>query len=164
MKAMVLRAPRDLRAAEVERPMPNQDEVLVRVTHSGVCGTDLKIFKGAIPVRYPLIMGHEMIGEVVEGGDDSLRPGDRVIVDPVNNYCGKCVNCRAGQNNLCPEGLLLGRDADGGFADYVVAPRSHVFALPAAVESRVAPLIQVLTTCLHAHRLIKVFPGQSVVS
>ncbi len=162
MKAMVLKAARDLAAAEVERPALSRDQVLVRVTHSGVCGTDLKIFKGAIPVRYPLIMGHEMVGEVVEGGDDSLRPGDRVIVDPVN-YCGTCVNCRAGQTNLCPGGLLLGRDTDGGFADHVVAPRSHVFALPDAVESQVAPLIQVLTTCLHAHRLIKSFPGRSVV-
>ena len=162
MKAMVLRAPRDLRIAEVERPTLGQDQVLVRVTHSGICGTDLKIFKGAIPVRYPLIMGHEMVGEVVEGGDDSLRPGDRVIVDPVN-YCGTCFNCRAGQTNLCPNGALLGRDTDGGFADYIVAPRSHVFPLPDAIESQVAPLIQVLTTCLHAHRLIKTFSGQSVV-
>jgi 2-desacetyl-2-hydroxyethyl bacteriochlorophyllide A dehydrogenase len=162
MKAMVLHAPRDLRAAEVERPTLGQDQVLVRVTHSGVCGTDLKIFNGAIPVRYPLIMGHEMIGEVVEGGDNSLRPGDRVIIDPVN-YCGMCANCRAGQTNLCPEGLLLGRDTHGGFADYVVAPRNHVFALPDAIEGKTAPLIQVLTTCLHAHRLIKTFPGQSVV-
>lgn len=96
MKAMVLRAPRDLGAIEVKRPTPGQDQALVRVTHSGVCGTDLKIFKGAIPVRYPLIMGHEMVGEVVEGGDESLRPGDRVIIDPVN-YCGMCENCRGGK-------------------------------------------------------------------
>jgi L-iditol 2-dehydrogenase len=162
MKAMVLRAPRDLGAAEVKRPTPRHDEVLVRVTHSGVCGTDLKIYEGAIPVQYPLIMGHEMIGKVVEGGGDTFRAGDRVIVDPVN-FCGMCFNCRAGQTNLCPNGLLLGRDTNGGFADYVVAPRSHAFLLPDAIDSQSAPLIQVLTTCLHAHRLVNIFPGQSVV-
>ena len=162
MKAMVLRAPRDLGAAEVDRPALGQNQALVRVTNSGVCGTDLKIYEGAILVRHPLIMGHEMIGVVAEGGDEALRIGDRVIVDPVN-YCGLCANCRAGQTNLCPHSFLLGRDTNGGFADYVVAPRSHVFPLPEEIDSQVAPLIQVLTTCLHAQRLTPVFPGQSVV-
>src|SRR5580693_5530598 len=92
MKAMVLRGPRELGLAEVERPALGHNQVLVRVTHSGVCGTDLHIYEGAIPVRHPLIMGHEMIGEVVEGGDDTLRRGDRVIVDPAI-YCGMCLNC-----------------------------------------------------------------------
>jgi 2-desacetyl-2-hydroxyethyl bacteriochlorophyllide A dehydrogenase len=137
--------------------------VLVRVTHSGICGTDLKIFTGAIPVSYPLIMGHEMSGEVVEGYDgDRLKRGDRVVVDPVV-YCGVCVNCRAGQTNLCPNGVLLGRDANGGFAEYVSAPRSHVFRLPETIDPRTAPAIQVLTTCVHAQRRTRIFPGQSVV-
>lgn len=159
---MVLRAPGKLGAGEVDRPKPGPNQVLVRVTNSGICGTDLKIYKGAIPVRHPLIMGHEMIGEVVEGGDDVVRRGDRVIVDPAI-YCGMCFNCRAGQTSLCPNGSLLGRDADGGFADYLVAPRSHVYPLPDSIDSQTAPLIQVVTTCLHAHRLISTFPGQAVV-
>ena len=162
MKAMVLRGPRDLGLTEVERPALGPNQVLVRVTHSGVCGTDLHIFEGAIPVRHPLIMGHEMIGEVVEGGDDALRRGQRVIVDPAI-YCGMCFNCRSGQTNLCPNGSLLGRDANGGFADYLVAPRSHVYPLPDQIDSSVAPLIQVATTCLHGHRLVGIFPGNAVV-
>jgi L-iditol 2-dehydrogenase len=162
MKVMVLRAPRDLRLADVARPVPGQDQVLVRVTHSGVCGTDLKIYDGGIPVNYPLIMGHEMIGEVIEGGDDRVRRGDRVLIDPVL-FCGECFACLDGRTNLCPHGGLLGRDVNGGFSEYVVAPRSHVFRLHDAIESRQAPLIQVLTTCLHAQRLVKILPGQSVV-
>ena len=66
MKAMVLKAPRELALEDVARPAAGAGEVLVRVTHSGICGTDLKIYSGAIPVQYPRIMGHEMIGEVVE--------------------------------------------------------------------------------------------------
>jgi 2-desacetyl-2-hydroxyethyl bacteriochlorophyllide A dehydrogenase len=168
MKAMVLRGPRDLGFAEVERPSPGRGQVLVRVTHSGICGTDLHIYEGGIPVRHPLIMGHEMIGELVEvdegagGKADQLRSGDRVIVDPAI-YCGACFNCRAGQTNLCPNGVLLGRDANGGFAEYVVAPRTNVYKLPDAVDSQKAPLIQVVTVCLHALRQINIFPGQSVV-
>jgi threonine dehydrogenase-like Zn-dependent dehydrogenase len=59
--------------------------------------------------------------------------------------------------------VLVGRDRDGGFAEYVAVPPSHVFPLPASVETRVAPLIQVLTTCLHAQRQIDIFPGEFVV-
>jgi 2-desacetyl-2-hydroxyethyl bacteriochlorophyllide A dehydrogenase len=133
------------------------------VTHSGICGTDFKIYSGAIPVHYPRIMGHEMIGEVVDGGDArGFQAGDRVIVDP-ELYCGSCFNCRIGQTHLCPKGMLLGRDANGGFAEFVAAPLSHMFPLPDSIDSRTAPLIQVLTTCLHAQRQINIFPAESVV-
>ncbi len=160
---MVLRAVGDLAAANVGTPAPGPDEVLVRVTNSAICGTDLKIFTGAIPVGYPLIRGHEMSGEVVAEYDgDRLKRGDRVVVDPVL-YCGDCFNCRAGQTNLCPNGALVGRDANGGFADYVVVPRTHVFRLPETIDPRTAPAIQVLTTCVHAQRRAPIFPAQSVV-
>src|SRR5215472_3973931 len=83
MRAMVLKAPGELTAEQVARPHARDGEVLVRVTHSGLCGTDLKIYTGAIPVRYPLIMGHEIAGEVVEGAAGDVRTGDRVVIDPV---------------------------------------------------------------------------------
>jgi 2-desacetyl-2-hydroxyethyl bacteriochlorophyllide A dehydrogenase len=163
MKAMVLTAPRELAQDEVARPRLDAHHVLVRVTHSGICGTDFKIYSGAIPVHYPRIMGHEMIGEVVDGGDArGFQAGDRVIVDP-ELYCGSCFHCRIGQTHLCPKGMLLGRDANGGFAEFVAAPLSHMFPLPDSIDSRTAPLIQVLTTCLHAQRQINIFPAESVV-
>ena len=197
MKAMVLTAPRELALDDVARPRLDARHVLVRVTHSGICGTDFKIYSGAIPVNYPRIMGHEMAGEVVsvasssgsvasgfppppeasarlaeargarEGGSRTsadaaaIRPGDRVIIDP-ELYCGACFHCRIGQTHLCPNGMLIGRDTNGGFAEYVAAPASHVFRLPDSIDSRTAPLIQVLTTCLHAQRQIDIFPGESV--
>ena len=135
--------------------------MLIRVTHSGICGTDYKIYSGAIPVRYPRIMGHEMIGEVVEAGGSDLRPGERVIIDP-ELYCGACFHCRIGQTHLCPNGQLLGRDSNGGFAEFLTAPASQVFRLPDSVDNHAAVLIQVLTTCLHAQRLTPIFAGESV--
>jgi 2-desacetyl-2-hydroxyethyl bacteriochlorophyllide A dehydrogenase len=162
MKAMVLRARCDLVLEDVERPECGRDQVLVRVTNSGICGTDLKIYDGSIPVRYPLIMGHEISGEVVGGGDDSIRVGDRVVIDPCLS-CGRCMNCRVGQTNLCGDGGLVGRDSNGGFAEYFLAPLTQVYALPKAVDSEKGPLIQVLTTCIHAQRFLDIFPGQSVV-
>ena len=161
MKAMILKAPGELVLDEVSRPSTSTGQVLIRVTHTGICGTDLKIFSGAIPVKYPRIMGHEMIGEVVESSG-GFRPGERVIVDP-ELFCGACFHCRIGQTHLCPNGMLLGRDANGGFADYVTAPADHVFRLPDSIDSRTAPLIQVLTTCLHAQRLVNIVAGESVV-
>ena len=173
---MVLRAPSDLVSDEVARPQPGAGQVLVRITHSGVCGTDYKIYNGSIPVNYPLIMGHEMSGEVVAVEADPppspkasavrlgrpLVAGDRVIIDP-ETYCGTCFHCRIGQTNLCPNGTLIGRDTNGGFADYLMVPASQVFRLPDSIDDRTAPMIQVLTTCLHAQRQVTIFPGDSVV-
>jgi L-iditol 2-dehydrogenase len=159
VKALVLRRPGDLVVATVDAPQPRPDAVLVRVTNSGICGTDLKIFTGGMPAKYPIIMGHEICGEVVDGKDPI--PGTRVLVDPVL-YCGCCSDCMAGRTNLCAAGGVIGREVDGGFAEYVVAPRSHVYPLPPSVGGQIAPLIQVLTTCLHAQRRADVSSGHSV--
>lgn len=162
MRAMVLRAPSSLALDDVAEPRVAPGHVLVRITHSGLCGTDLKIYKGAIPAQYPLIMGHEMVGEVV-GGETSgdFRLGTRVIIDPVL-YCGACFYCRLGQTNLCPSGGLIGRETNGGFAEYASVPAAQVFRLPDSLDLRIAPLIQVATTCLHAQRLASISLGESV--
>ena len=162
MKAMVLRAPSHLALDEVATPEIRPGHVLVRITHSGLCGTDLKIYTGAIPAKYPLIMGHETIGELVGGEPPpGVQKGDLVIIDPVL-ACGACFHCRIGQTNLCPAGGLIGREANGGFADYAAVPASQVFRLPDSVDSRTAPLIQVATTCLHAQRITWSLERQSV--
>src|SRR5580704_4689687 len=153
MRAMVLRAPSDLALSDVALPQVPAGHVLVRITHSGLCGTDLKIYKGAIPAEYPLIMGHEMVGET--------KSGLRVIIDPV--FCrGTCFHCRIGQTNLCPTGGLIGRETNGGFAEYVAVPTAQVFRLPDSIDSATAPLIQVATTCLHAQRLASISAGETV--
>jgi 2-desacetyl-2-hydroxyethyl bacteriochlorophyllide A dehydrogenase len=162
MQAMVLRSPGRMGREEMARPVARAGEALVRVTHTGVCGTDLKIYNGAIRVKCPLVMGHEVAGEVVESAASGLERGDRVIVDPVL-FCEQCFHCRKGQTNLCPNGKLIGRDSDGGFAEYAVAPATHAFRLPDAIDLRIAPLVQVATTCLHGQRRTPLFAGESVV-
>ena len=162
MKAMVLKAPRELKLETIERPVAGADQVLVQVTSSGICGTDLKIYDGAIPVQYPRIMGHELCGVLVEGGDQHIRTGDRVMVDP-SVYCGSCFCCQAGDTSMCPQGGLLGRDSNGGFAEDIVVSRRQIFPLPAMIDDRYAPLIQVATTCLHGQRRLDILPGHSVV-
>ncbi len=157
MKAMVLRAADEVAPQDVRRPAAEPGGMLVRVSHSGICGTDVKIFHGAIPVHHPLVMGHEMVGEAVEG----KSAGPRVIVDPAY-FCGDCHLCRHGQMHLCTNGGLIGRDRDGGFAEYLAAPPGSVHELPDDIGGE-APLLQVLTTCLHGHRLAHIFAGESVV-
>ncbi|PYR62709.1 MAG: hypothetical protein DMF88_26705 [Acidobacteria bacterium] len=154
MKAMVLRAPSDLVLDEVARPEPAPGQVLIRVTHSGVCGTDYKIYNGSIKVPYPLIPGHEMVGERVD-------TGERVIIDP-ETYDGTCFYCQKGLTNLCPNSTLIGRDVNGGFAEFLMVPATQVFTLPDSIDDRTAPMIQVLTTCLHAQRQVEIFPGDTV--
>lgn len=157
---MVLTAPREVSSQKVPVPNINPDETLIRVTKSGICGTDLKIYQGGIPVDYPRVLGHESVGEVVSGG--TLKPGTPIIVDPAY-YCGACYNCRDGQSHLCPNGGLIGRDVEGGFADYMVAPSRNLHALPNDLKPDIAPLIQPMTTCLHAQRKAKIFPGEAVL-
>ncbi len=159
---MILKGPGRLEPGTLDRPVPADDEVLVRVSHSGICGTDLEIFRGGIPVDYPRVMGHEMTGEVAGGSLKGPAAGTRVIVDPVV-FCGACYQCRAGQSNLCPSGGLIGRDRDGGFADLVSVPAANVFSLPEEIGDREAPLIQVLTTCVHAQCMAPIDPGEAVV-
>ncbi len=163
MRAMVLDAPNEVTLQDAAKPTTEYGDTLVRVSHSGICGTDLSIYKGGIPVQYPRIMGHEMVGEIVETGDGEIySKGTRIIADPVY-YCGRCYQCRAGQQQLCANGGLIGRDRNGGFAEYLAIPPVNVFPLPDEVSNDEAPLIQVLTTCLHAHRLTQIFPGDAVV-
>ncbi len=163
MRAMVLNEPGQLVAAEAALPVRKSHEAMINVTHGGICGTDLKIYEGGIPTQYPLIMGHEMIGTVVEGSDnDNTCEGSRVIVDPVL-ACGNCYFCHAGLTNLCPDGTLLGRDQNGGFGEFVAAPSANIYRLPESVSDQEAPLIQVLTTCLHAQRRASISAGEMVV-
>ncbi|MBT6292864.1 MAG: alcohol dehydrogenase catalytic domain-containing protein [Rhodospirillaceae bacterium] len=162
MKAMVLEAPGEVAMRDLPMPEPAPGDALVRITHSGICGTDSKIFTGAIPAKLPVVMGHEIVGEIVEGkAADGSGPGTRVLIDPVM-FCGTCFHCRAGQTHLCPTGTLMGREINGGFEEYCTAPAAHLFPLSDDIDDVVAPLIQVLTTVRHAFTLSKLVPGEAV--
>lgn len=162
VRAAVLTGPGRMELREIEEVAASPGEASVRIRAVGICGTDLSIFKGKIPVAYPRIMGHEMVGEVLVSAGGAPDPGTRVIVDP-NVACRRCARCREGRANLCSAGWLLGRDRDGALRELVIAPAENLYRLPEGLEDHVAPLIQVLTTCVHGQRLSPIFPGDSVV-
>jgi L-iditol 2-dehydrogenase len=164
LRAVVLEAPGSMRVDDRPPPTPGPAEVAVEVLASGICGTDVSIFAGKIPVRHPLVMGHELFGRITSVGEHvrDHASGARVIVDPVIS-CGACFWCSKGQENLCPEGALLGRDRDGGFREIMAVPGSNVYEVPDAIDDAVAPLLQVLTVCIHGQRTAPIFPGDSVL-
>ncbi|MBE0432786.1 zinc-dependent alcohol dehydrogenase family protein [candidate division WOR-3 bacterium] len=150
MKAIVLqeqgpieRSP--LRLAEVPQPEPGPHEVRIKVGVCGVCRTDLHVVEGELPAhRLPLIPGHQIVGWIdkVGAGVTAWRGAERVGVPWLYKTCGACKYCVRGQENLCDRALFTGYDADGGFAEYTVAPEDFVYRLPANyTDLEAAPLL-----------------------
>jgi propanol-preferring alcohol dehydrogenase len=138
MKAAVLHAPGDvrerpLRIETVPRPAPGPGQVLLRVIVCGMCRTDLHVVEGELEFPgHPVIPGHQVVGEVIElgeGADPSLR-GERAGVAWLHHTCGTCRFCTSARENLCLDPLFTGWTANGGFAEYVVAPADFVYPLP----------------------------------
>jgi propanol-preferring alcohol dehydrogenase len=143
MRAMVLDAPRTLlRAAELPDPIPERGQVLLRVRACGVCRTDLHIVDGELPKpKLPLVPGHQVVGEVVEGGE-RFSPGALVGVPWLGWTCGVCRYCRSGLENLCDRARFTGYDVDGGYAELVAADERFCFAIPDGyTDDQAAPLL-----------------------
>jgi propanol-preferring alcohol dehydrogenase len=157
MKAAILHQPgTPLTIESVPDPKPGIGDVLIRVRACGVCHTDLHIVSGDWPpLKLPLIPGHEVVGEVVEssGGVTTFQRGDRVGVSWIYSTCGHCEFCASDRERFCPKFVSTGYMADGGFAEYIKAPASHVVAVPAELGfAEAAPLY---CAGLTAYRAIK---------
>ncbi|MGA3090991.1 MAG: alcohol dehydrogenase catalytic domain-containing protein [Terriglobales bacterium] len=169
MKAVVLREFREpLSLEEVARPEAGADEVLLEVEVCGICHSDLHVADGDWPqlariVKRPLILGHEIVGRVVERGSavDCVRVGDRVGVPWVQWTCGECEFCREGNENLCLRQRITGVMVDGGYAEYAKAPASHVMKVPDRLCSeQAAPLLCAGVTVYRALKQAKIHTGQ----
>jgi threonine dehydrogenase-like Zn-dependent dehydrogenase len=151
-----------------ERPCPQllrPDDVVLAVERSGICGTDLKILERpqAHPATPGVILGHEILGAVVEAGPEAgLNRGDRVVVAP-NIGCGVCVYCRRGLPNQCPQMTTIGIYEDGGLAGLVRVPASVCHRISAGVPAEVAVLAEPLSTVANGVRLASPFPGETAV-
>jgi propanol-preferring alcohol dehydrogenase len=157
MDAMVLDRPKHpLRPARLPQPRPGKGEVLLRVQACGICRTDLHVAGGELfDPKLPLILGHEIVGTVVENGRgvERFRPGDRVGVPWLGWTCGSCRYCLSGRENLCDRAQFTGFHRDGGYAEFTVADARFCFPLPRNYEdTRAAPL---LCAGLIGHRSLK---------
>ena len=158
MRAMLIERPGEpLRLRSVPIPRPGPGQVLIRVRACGVCRTDLHIMDGELPnPKLPLILGHEIAGEVVETGPgvERFQPGQRIGVPWLGDTCGTCLYCRSGQENLCDRPGFTGYSLDGGFAEYTLADQRYCFPLPEAYSDlQAAPLLCAGLIGYRAYRL-----------
>src|SRR5271169_600227 len=169
MKAAVLHEFKTpLSLEDVPRPTPKAHEVLIEVEACGVCHSDLHVADGdwtqlAGIVKKPLILGHEIVGRVVEKGGqvNHLQIGDRVGVPWVHWTCGECEFCREGNENLCKKQQITGVTVDGGYAEFVKAPASHALKVPDGLSSvEAAPLFCAGVTVYRALKKPGIAAGQ----
>jgi alcohol dehydrogenase, propanol-preferring len=150
MKACLLQHParietNPLVVSDVSIPEPADGEVRVRVNYCGVCRTDLHVIEGELPPRKsPVIPGHQVVGVIEKLGSNAkkFREGTRVGVAWLHHTDGTCEYCRSGAENLCDNPTFTGYTADGGYAEYIIAPEDFVYAIPDGFpHAEAAPLL-----------------------
>jgi propanol-preferring alcohol dehydrogenase len=145
MTAWAARSPgHDLVAEERPVPTPGADDIVIRVLTCGVCRTDLHVRDSELPdVPYPIVPGHQVVGEVIAAGERSVIPvGERVGVAWLGWTCGECTYCLRGQENLCDAARFHGYHLDGGYAEYMRADARFCFVLDRQLEPvTTAPLL-----------------------
>jgi len=152
MRAMILARlgslaenPEPLTLAELPVPEPREGEIRIRIAACGICHTELDEIEGrAPPPRLPVVLGHQVVGRVdaLGSGVGGIREGDRVGVPWIFSACGRCKYCREGNENLCPWFQATGRDADGGYAEFMTVPAAFAHALPEVFSDvQAAPLL-----------------------
>ena len=150
MKAMVLEKTssieeKPLKLMDLPRPIPEQNQILVKISTCGVCHTELDEIEGRVsPSRFPMILGHEIVGRI-EGlgqGAKKFEEGDRVGIAWINWACGHCTFCLKGEENLCDKAKWTGKDVYGGYAQYTVVSEDFAYPIPERfTDMKAAPLL-----------------------
>lgn len=170
MKAMSLREispieKEPLKMEEWPEPVPHTKEILIQVTACGICHTELDEIEGRLSPKLPMILGHQVIGRVVEVGPmvQRFQRGDRVGVAWIYSACGRCEFCRDGNENLCFEFKGTGCDAPGGYAEYMVVSEDYAYVIPPRFsDSEAAPLLCAGAIGYRDLRLAKIKKGQTI--
>ncbi len=157
-------AKKPLVVGDLPKPAADSEHVLLRVRACGVCRTDLHIAEGELPEKLPrVILGHQIVGEVVEGGSNDLAAGTRVGVSWIGGIDGECAYCRRGLENLCDNPTFTGYTVNGGYAEFALARRDFVFPLPSSLDDlHAAPLLCAGIIGFRSLRVAGVEPGDRV--
>jgi propanol-preferring alcohol dehydrogenase len=165
MKAAILHtANQPLQIEEVPRPTLTSNHVLLRVLACGVCRTDLHIFEGDLPfIRQPLTLGHQIVGEVIEGATSELPAGTRVGVSWIGGTDGTCPFCLRHEENLCDNPTFTGYTVNGGYAEYALVRSDFVFPLPSGLDNtHIAPLLCAGIIGFRSLRVAGTQPGERI--
>ncbi|AEB06535.1 Alcohol dehydrogenase GroES domain protein [Coriobacterium glomerans PW2] len=160
MKALAITASKNMELVDIEVPSPGPDEVLIRVSYVGVCGSDLpRYFEGGVH-QYPQVLGHEFSGVIERTGEGvcGLTPGTAVVVAPLVP-CGTCDQCQQGNPQLCENYSFIGSRRPGAMAEYVTAPAKNCLKVPDALPLDIASTIEPLTVALHGMERVRIRPG-----
>ena len=153
-----------LRLSRVEDPSPGETEVLIRISACGVCHTELDEIEGRTPPsHFPMVLGHQIVGKIAGTGSGTarFRIGDRVGVAWIFSACGNCKFCRAGNENLCPDFRGTGRDANGGYAEYMTVHEDFCYTIPEQFsDAEAAPLLCAGAIGYRSLRLSNIKAGQ----
>jgi len=159
-------SPRPLRLAELPDPQPAPDEVVIKVKACAVCRTDLDIIEGRLrPSLLPLVLGHQITGEIVACGKAvaDLKPGLKVGLGWIYQACSKCEYCLTSRENLCPHFRATGKDVHGGYAEYTLAKERFTLLLPSQADLILtAPLLCAGGVGYRALRLTGLRDGQTL--
>ncbi|SDN71075.1 zinc-binding dehydrogenase [Bacillus sp. OK048] len=163
MKAGQYISPNRVALANIEKPSIVEGEALVKVSHAGICGTDMMIYFGKHPrAKAPLTMGHEFSGVIEEiNGAHVFQSGDRVVVEPTIG-CGECEPCQSGNGHVCESLKLIGIDMDGGFAEYVRVPIDRLHKVPAELSLAAAALAEPVAVAVHTVKRSTLKAGDNV--
>ncbi len=155
---------RPLQLQDIDRPQAGPGQVLLKVRACGVCRTDLHIAEGDLPLKHqPLIPGHQIVGDIVEGATPDLPAGTRVGVSWLGGTDGTCWFCRHQMENLCDAPTFTGYTVDGGYAEYAVARADFVFPLPPELDDlHAAPLLCAGIIGFRSLRVAEVQRGERV--
>jgi len=165
MKAMVLKKPGEMTLENLSVPKPKDGEVLIKVSVCGACHTDLDEFEGRLEAKRPVVLGHQVVGTIAELGKDVTKHkiGDRVGVTWLYSSCGKCNFCKTGQENLCESAKWTGKDADGGYAEYMVIGEDYAYPIPKRFsDSQAAPLLCAGVIGYRTLRLADIKKGETI--
>jgi propanol-preferring alcohol dehydrogenase len=153
-----------LAATELPDPVPKDNEILRRVSACGVCHTELDEIEGRTPPpRLPVVPGHQVVGRVAQTGSaaKSFHAGERVGVAWIYSACGKCEHCLSGRENLCTDFMATGRDANGGYAEYMTVPEAFAHRIPEIfTDAQAAPLLCAGAVGYRSLRLANLENGQ----
>jgi len=152
-----------LKLREIETPDPGRGEVLIRVHACAVCHTELDQIEGRVATPLPRVLGHEVVGTVVESGAGvgHAADGQRVGVGWIGSACGDCKWCRRGDENLCPDFKATGRNIDGGYAEFMCVPAGFVHSIPESLtDAEAAPMLCAGAIGLRSLRLADLRDGQ----
>ncbi|MFD1772781.1 zinc-dependent alcohol dehydrogenase [Paenibacillus rhizophilus] len=164
MRALIWEGDGILALKEVPIPEIRPTEVLIRVSYTGVCATDVEIINGKFPYSPPYILGHEITGKVIETGGNvkELREGDRVVIDP-GVPCGECFFCKSSQPEFCANYCELGINENGGWADYVRVPAKSAHKIPIEMSDVSAAIFEPMACPFGAVDNAGLLPGEHVL-